>query len=362
MDKLWNKIDEIRNGKEIPYLDVLCYKEGKELYRYTSQGATGKEVLAMFSMSKPITAVCAMTLVEEGKIGLDDLVEKYLPQVKNAFILKDGKPTPVKNKMTIRNLFTMTAGFSYMTRTPSILELKEKTQDKGNLQDFITAFVSEPLLFEPGERFQYSLCLDVLAGVMEVVENKKFSEIVKERIFVPLKMDESSFDNSITKYAPYHTVNEGKIESGEVNMWPLITPNYESGGAGLVSTVEDYMKFASTLANGGVSDDGVRIISEKALKELSTSQIDKISVENNFTCIQGSDYSYGLGVRVRKTDTEWGLNKGEFGWDGALGSFLLIDPNKKVSIVMGMHLGNWQTIFSDGHLKITEQIYRDFNL
>jgi CubicO group peptidase (beta-lactamase class C family) len=248
-----------------------------------------------------------------------------------------------------------------MTRTPSILDLKEKTENAGNLQDFIFAFVNEPLLFEPGERFQYSLCLDVLAGVMEVVENKKFSEIVKERIFAPLEMSNSTFDNSITEYAPYSRYENGKVESGEVNMWPLLTPKYESGGAGLVSTVEDYMKFACMLANGGVGENGVRIIGEKALKELASPQIEKISVESNFTCIQGSDYSYGLGVRVRKTDTDWGLNKGEFAWDGALGSFLLIDPNKRISIVMGMHLGGWSEIFASGHLAITKEIYKHFN-
>ncbi len=360
MESLNNKIKSIMQKAGIPYLDVCCSKENDVIYRFISDGATGKETLAMFSMSKPITSVCAMTLVEEGKFSLDDLVEDYLPEIKNAFTIKDGVKTPVKNKMTIRHLFTMTGGFNYRTITPSITALKEKTNHTANLRDLISAFVQEPLDFEPGERFLYSLCLDVLAGVVEVVTGKKFSQVVKERIFDPLEMNNSSFDNSITDYAPYYIVNEdNKIVSDKVNMWPWITPNYESGGAGLVSTVEDYVKFAKMLANGGVGENGVRVIGEKALGEVASPQIDKVSVNNQFTCIQGDDYSYGLGMRVRTVDTPWGLPKGEFGWDGALGSYLLVDPKNKFSIVMGMHLGNWVKVFKTGHLEIVKKIYQE---
>lgn len=360
MLELDNQIKKVMADAKIPYLDVCCCKGNDQVYRFISDGATGKETLAMFSMSKPITSICAMTLIEEGKLSLDDLVEDYLPEIKKAFILKDGVKTPLKNKMTVRHLFTMTAGFNYRTLTPSIIKMKEQTNFTGDLRQFISAFVKEPLEFEPGDRFLYSLCLDVLACVVEVVAGKKFSQVVKERIFEPIEMNNSSFDNSITEFAPYYLADEsGEIISSKVNMWPLLTPNYESGGAGLISTVEDYVKFAKMLANGGVGENGVRVIGEKALMEVASPQIDKVSVNNNFTCVQGQDYSYGLGMRVRKIDTDWGLPKGEFGWDGALGSYLLVDPKNNVSIVMGMHLGNWVKVFKTGHLQIVEQIYKE---
>ena len=360
MNKLTSEIEKIQLEASVPYLDVVCCKENQEIYRYLSKGATGKETLAMFSMSKPITSVCAMTLVEEGKLSLDDFVEDYLPEIKNAFTLVDDKPFPVKNKMTIRHLFTMTGGFSYRTITPSITQMKEKTNYKGNLRDFIGAFIKEPLLFEPGKQFCYSLCLDVLAGAIEVIEGKKFSQVVKERIFDPLEMNNSTFDNSITEYAPYYRINEnGKLEQANVNMWPLLTPLYESGGAGLVSTVDDYVKFAKMLANGGVGENGNRILKEQTIKEIASCQIDQVSLNNNFTCLQGDDYSYGLGMRVRKVATDWGLPKGEFGWDGALGGFLLIDPVNKVSVVMGMHLGNWVKVWEGKHLLVTQKLYEN---
>ena len=85
----------------------------------------------------------------------------------------------------------------------------------------------------------------------------------------------------------------------------------------------------------------------------------KISISNNFACVQGGDYGYGLGVRIRQKPTEWGLNKGEFGWDGAAGSYVMMDPEKKVSIFIGLHLRNWPVVFKGKHLPIVEKIYKE---
>lgn len=116
------------------------------------------------------------------------------------------------------------------------------------------------------------------------------------------------------------------------------TPAYESGGAGLVFTVEDYIRFADALACGGISANGYQVVKEETLQKLVSKQFKTISVNNGFTCVQGEDYGYGLGGRVRGKTTEWGLNKGEFGWDGAAGAYVMVDPEKKVSVFIGMHL------------------------
>lgn len=356
-------IEKIRKEIGIPYLDVVCYKEHNEVFRYASgEGTTGKEQLYMYSCGKPITVVAAMRLVEEGRLSLDDKVCDYLPEIEKAFIINDnGDKEYVGNQMKVRHLFTMTAGFTYDVATEPILRLAKESQGKAVLRDFIAKFVETPLSFMPGERFKYSLCHDVLAAVVEVITKKKFSEYVKEAIFEPLQMNRSRFDNGETNMPDMYFASEnGEIVKTDEGKILLPTPAYESGGGGLVSTVEDYIRFADALACDGVAANGYRVLKKETLGELRSEQFKEISVNNDFTCVQGDDYGYGLGVRVRQRATDWGLCKGEFGWDGAAGSYLMVDPEKKISIFIGMHLRNWPVVFTGKHLQIVEKIYSEF--
>ena len=356
-------IEQLRIQTGVPYLDVVCYQDHKEVFRYISgENSTGKEQLYMYSCSKPITVVAAMRLVESGKLSLDDKVCTYLPEVKDAYIVnKQGEKVTVGDQMTIRQLFTMTAGFTYDVTTQPVKQLVKDSQGKAVLRDFISTFVQSPLAFAPGERFNYSLCHDVLAAVVEVVANKKFSAYVKEEIFAPLMMNNSSFDNDDSNVIEmYMAMDDGRVE--KVNERNILIPTfgYESGGASLISTVEDYILFADALACGGKGKNGYHLLGEEALNQLSTKHIGGISDDSGFTCIQGNDYAYGLGVRVREVPTPWGLEKGEFGWDGAACSYVLVDPNKKVSVFVGMHLRNWPVVFDGKHLQIVEKLYNEF--
>ena len=359
IDKL---IEEIRKNVGVPYLDVICYQAHKEVYRYVSgEGATGQELLYMYSCGKLVTVTAALRLVEEGKMSIDDPVFSYLPEVEKAFILdKQGRQVCVGRKMTIRHLFTMTAGFTYDLGTQPIQSLV--SSNKGAvLRDFIGKFVETPLSFEPGQQFQYSLCHDVLAAVVEVVSGKKFSEYVKETIFTPLQMSHSHFDNQETGVVDmYMAMGDGRVEKVNEGKILIPTPKYESGGAGLVSTVEDYIRFADALACDGVAGNGYAVLSKAGIRSLATEQVKNLSVQNTFTCVQGDDYGYGLGVRVRQKPTEWGLPIGEFGWDGAAGSYVMIDPEREISIFIGMHVRNWPEVFTGKHLRIVEKIYKEF--
>ena len=360
--KVKQKIEEIRKISGAPYLDVSFSKQGKEVFRCVlGDNATGQERLRMYSCSKPVTAVVAMRLIEEGKLSLDDEVEKYLPEIANCFILSEtGERLSLQRKMTIRHLFTMTAGFTYNVNTQQIRDLAQQNPN-ATLKNMISAFVKSPLSFEPGERFQYSLCHDVLAAVLEVIENKRFSQIANEKVFQPLGMKDSTFENVSTGLIEqYMSTSDGNVSLMENVNELLPTLAYESGGAGLISTVDDYAKFARALAVGGVGENGVRIIGEQALATLSREQIGEVSANNQFTCVQGAEYGYGLGVRVRKTATAWGLSAGEYGWDGAAGSYLMIDPTTKNSVVMGMNVRNWPAVFKDKHLEIVRLLYENF--
>lgn len=360
-EKISQEIEKICAQTGIPYIDVLCHREGKQIFRYIyGENATGKEQLQMYSCSKPVTAIAAMILIERGQLSIGDKVEKYLPEIKNAFLLDgSGKKISPKNKMTIYHLLTMTAGFTYDIATPPILEVV-KNNKEAKLRDFIRAFVSSPLSFEPGTSFLYSLCYDVLAAVIEVASGMQFSAFVQKNIFEPLKMTHSFFDNRALPFLQmYEADAKGNIHlsSGKNSLLP--TAAYESGGAGLVSTVEDYSLFARMLANEGANAAGERIVSSDCLKQMASEQIGEMSLNNQFTCIQGDDYGYGFGVRVRKNRTNWGLSKGEFGWDGAAGSYLMVDPVHKISIVIGMHVMSWPYIFTGKHLEIVRLIYEN---
>ena len=357
-------IEKLCKEKGLSYLDVRLYKGYENLFSYgkAKDGlATGKERLYMFSATKPMTVVCAMRLIEEGKLGLDDLVADYLPAYANTFLLdENGNPTPTKNKMTVRHLLTMSGGLTYDTQTEPIKEVLQAKGGKPTTEECVNAFIKTPLSFEPGERFQYSLCHDVLAAVIEKVCGKRFSAYIDEVIFQPLGMSDSGFHSENKGlYDMYDCDEQGKVWHIPTYNRLIFGENYDSGGAGAISTIDDYAKFAVALANDGVAADGYRVLHEASLRNIRSTAHADMQVENTFTCVQGGEYAYGLGVRVREKDTPWGLQKGEYGWDGAAGTYLLVDPHNKIAVVMGMHLLSWPFVFRGEHLKLVEKLYED---
>ena len=356
-------IEKTLMQKGIPYLDICVSKGGETLFRdFYGEETTGKELLFMWSMSKPLTVVGVMKLVEEGKLSLDDPVEKYIPTYANTFLLdENGNRVPTKNKMTVRHLFTMSGGLTYNGGTDPILAVKAK-KDACTL-DFVKAFVETPLSFEPGERFQYSLCHDVLAAVAEVVSGKRFSQYMQDVLFAPLGMENTGYhlERTCAVKAQCRVSCDGEVKPTNDNNGLIFGDNYDSGGAGVLATVDDYVKFAKMLARGGVSVDGKRIIKEETLELIRSPQCAHMNVQNTFTCIQGDDYAYGLGMRTRKAPTAWGLPIGEYGWDGAAASYLMVDPVNGVSVVIGMNMLDWTNNFADGHLRIVEKVYADLH-
>lgn len=353
-------IDKLIAEKGIPYIDFYMSVGQEDAFRYIASKdgkATGKEQLWLFSATKPMTVVAAMRLVEEGKLSLDDEVAKYIPAFENTF-LKEGIPT--KNKMLVRQLFTMSAGLSYHAAMDPYKSLIQEAGEEATTLEVVSALAKAPLLFEPGGRFEYSLCHDVLAAVVEVASGKRFAEYMDEVIFQPLGMLNTGFHTEKkVQLAPCYFVEKGEFTQFPEKNFFVFTGNYDSGGAGAISCVDDYAKFAKTLALGGVSENGHRLLGEQALKQLRTCQYENLQLQSTFTCVQGEDYGYGLGVRVRKNATEWGLPEGEFGWDGAAGTYLMVDPINQISIVIGMHVRNWPEVFMGEHLQLVQRAYAD---
>jgi len=349
----------------IPYIDVICHKDGLPVVREVAgKGVRGDEKLFIFSCTKPVTAALMMHLIEEGKLSLDDLVEKYIPEFRDVHLVVDGVEKSPKMKPTVYNLVTMTAGITYNLAGYPFKEAVANRGERSVTVAAMSAIPSVPLACEVGERFEYSLCHDVLGAVIEIASGERLSSLMRRVIFEPLGMTNTYFsarlDESVTDF--YRSDADGNIHPFVKQNEFVLSEGFESGGAGLVSTVEDYSKFADMLARGGLSREGVRVISEESVRDMRTPRIISASVGGNYTCIQGREYGYGLGVRVRMVETEWGLPIGEFGWDGAAGSYLMVDPERRVSVFIGMNVRNWPTVMRGKHLEIVKRIYEDLGL
>jgi CubicO group peptidase (beta-lactamase class C family) len=356
-----NYIDALVKNKGIPYIDIGVMKGGLPLFRYLAgdgrEELNGKEKLLIFSATKPMTVVMAMRLIEEGKMKLEDKVSTFLPEYESVYLLNEkGEKVSPKKDITILHLLTMTAGLTYDYKSYPIEEMVKSLGGNAMTREIVSCFVKTPLAFEPGSDRRYSLCHDVLGAVIEVVSGKTLGEYLDEVIVKPLGLKNTGFCG-YEKTANLYESKGGKIEKREKDLWFKFSKDYQSGGAGLVSTVDDYLLFASALANNG-EINGYRLLKEETIKEIKKERLKAFNVENKFTCVQGSDYGYGLGVRTRNVKTDWGLPKEEFGWDGAAGSYLLVDTDNGISIFMGMHVINWPEVFKGEHLKIVENIYK----
>ena len=364
----------LRAEKGVPGCDLKIMRQHETLFRYQSgvadyDGAVpvaGDEVYFLYSCSKPITCAVGMHLVERGALGLDEPVSKYLPEFADAFLLKEGKKVRPDRTMTVRHLFTMSAGFDYDRDAAPIRAVIDADPKAGTL-DIVNAFVRSPLHFEPGEKFQYSLCHDVLAGVIEVAAGLRFSDFLRKNIFAPLGMTRTGFvvpaEEKPHLMAQYTCQTPGEVTRIPQTMGYQLTENYESGGAGLYSCVEDYSLFADAMANGGVGASGAQILRPATIDLMRTEQLSAYAVSDKFSCAAGPGYGYGLGVRTLISKAGGQRSSlGEFGWDGAAGSYVMIDPAYGLSIFFAMHVTSWPQLIGCGHAPIRDLTYEVLGL
>lgn len=360
----------------IPGNSVVIYKDGKKVFEYSSGYSdlekkikkTGEEQLYIYSCSKVATVTAALQLYEQGKFLLSDPLYEYLPEFKKMY-LKDGdRIKAAENPITIRDLFTMTAGLSYATNTPAFEKARKLTDGKMDTRTVIKCLAEEPLLFEPGARWNYSLCHDVLAVLAEVVSGMRFSEYMKKHIFEPLDMNNSYYHapndviispqyiyeiqdtkNIVELQQKEHTSGVVKRAYGNELVFG---ENYDSGGAGIITTVDDYAKFAAALANSGTGLNNNRILSSATVKLMKTNQLNEAQRKTmNWRRLRG--YGYGLGVRTLIDKAESGSNSsiGEIGWGGAAGATIIADTEEKVALFYAHHMLNPQEEYYQPRLR-----------
>ncbi len=358
----------IMTEKKVPAFGIEIKRHGESLYSgyfgfsdHERNIPLNKDHLFfMYSMTKPITVSAVMRLVEEGKLSLEDRVDKYLPAFSNVYLIKDGVKVKPNNPITVKHLFTMTAGLTYDMYTDAVNDLKKRTDNKASTQEVVNEFAKTPLIDHPGKRFNYSLCHDVLGAVAEVVTGKPFSDYLDEIVFRPLGMKNSRMFNSegladkiVTQYS---CSGSDYVNVGKGNGF-YITENYVSSGAGLISNATDYSIFADTLANGGISKNGYRLLNLKTIELLTSPQVGTNEDKGGFTCACGKDYFYGLGVRTRVRESEYSPI-GEFGWDGAAGSYVCMDVKSGLSVTFTMNTLSWPSTLSCVHDGIRELAFK----
>jgi CubicO group peptidase (beta-lactamase class C family) len=323
----------------IPGYDISVYHKGSCVFRrmggYDDISAktpiSGKELYYIYSCSKPITVTAAMMLWERGLFSLDDKLSKYLPEFENMTVKCEGGVRPAEKDITLKQLFTMTAGFNYALCSPSLMKCREETDGRCPTREAMKYLALEPLDFEPGTYYQYSLCHDVLAAVVEVISGQRFGEFVKKNIFIPCGMADSTFfpsefklDKIATQYRWHASENELRVIPNDNEF--VIGSEYESGGAGCVSTVEDYIKFLEALRIGDV------ILKKETIAIMAT---DYLTDKQRAMYSYGTDkIGYGLGMRAPRNQPD----HTEFGWAGAAGAYACVDPVNNITLYYAQHV------------------------
>lgn len=357
----------------LPFIQTQIVRKG-ELIHNTCHGlmdierklpAREDQIVRIYSMTKPITAVALMMLVEEGALGLDDDVATHIPQFKRTGVYVSGLPTllpdqpqqfitaPPKRPMKVVDLVTHTSGLTYgfMMRTAvDAAYRKAKINDfntPGGLEQFIDDLAKIPLEFSPGEQWNYSVSIDVMGYLVEKLSGMKFSEFLRQRLFEPLGMKDTAFyvpPAKLDRFASCYQPKQGgglKIQDDAQKSTYAAPPRLEAGGGGLVSTAHDYMRFCRMMLGKGALD-GVQILSPKTVQLFSLNHlpggkemIDMAPAGTQFseTGYNGIGFSIGCGVNVNVAKTRLPGSLGEFFWGGAASTAFWIDPAEDMAVV-----------------------------
>lgn len=350
--KLQNIIkSEVENG-EIPFGNLLVQKDGEEIC-YLEEGVKRDAIFRMYSMTKPITSAAVMKLIEQGKLEYAEPVSKFLPGFVGQKAVVDGKIVDANREVTIFDLMNMISGLVY---EDGLGQAGEYTQ--GVFDEIIDRLATDsplttlevanklgqgPLCFQPGTTWNYGSSADVLGGIVEIVSGRSYGTFLQEEFFEPLEMVDTGFyvpqekqhrlvtcfqKDGTGGFVPYRGNRLG-ISNGMDRK-----PAFESGGAGLASTIDDYSHFAKMLLQKG-EYQGRRILQNRTV-ELMTSP--KLTAKQCKTLGWGNSYegrNYGNLLRIMEDNTRASVagSNGDYGWDGWLGTYFCNSPKENLTVL-----------------------------
>ena len=341
---------------------ISVIHKGQEVFR-NEYGMADKEkkipmakdsIFRCYSMTKPVTSVAVMTLVEKGVLSLSDTVSTYLPGFKDQKVLTEKGLIPAKREARLQDLMDMTAGLTYPDASFPAGEKMQEMIDEyyrkifeedtpTSTYDLANLIGKQPLEFHPGEGWRYSFCADVLGAVIEVATGKSYGEYLKETIFEPLGMKDTGFyvpkekQNRFMQNYQYmpetQTLEPCTWQHLGLSYFHLKKPAFESGGAGLVSTIDDYQKFVKMMLGKG-SYQGIRILGRKTVETMTQNHLDANPLKMyDWEQLRGYGYGNLMRVMIDVGKAEGIGSVGEFGWDGWLGSYVFMDPKEDLAVI-----------------------------
>lgn len=386
--RITNHFNKYVNNGSLPNISILIKKDNKEILRHTHGYAdiekgisvNRKTVYRIYSMTKPVTGVAIMQLIENGKLRLNDKVSKYIPAFKETKVInlefQDYVLKP-KREITIRDLLTHTSGLTYswagegpvnqIYRKYNIRPYyfgavdAELNKFPGNTCQFSAAAASAPLLHNPGEKWSYGINMDILGCVVEVISGMNFAEYLQKNIFDPLELKSIGFsvneldkDSFTTLYTSGAFSRDGEIVAPSglnqaelmfsedlrpidaFDKSPYLTNSSKlyDGGSGLVSNIDDYSKFAEMLLNGGILN-GVRIISEASVDLMANNHLsDEILKDGSAFGLEGVGFGLTVGTIMNPGVAGTFSAAGEFFWGGAASTIFWVDRKNNVTATM----------------------------
>jgi CubicO group peptidase (beta-lactamase class C family) len=332
---------------------TLVARNGKIVY-LNAQGMQDREagiamsedtIFRIYSMSKPVTAVAAMTLWEQGKFHMFDPIAKYLPELANMKVYVSGSGDDMvvedaKSPIRIIDLFMHTSGFSYGFSNSEVDKLYKKMlskPDQLNRDNILTKFAELPLTHQPGTAWNYGVSTDIIGFLVEKLSGKKLGEYMQETIFRPLGMKDTGFyvpadkvDRLTQIYTADKTGQTIVMEKEPVGDF-MSDPKIHNAGGGLVSTMQDYFTFAQMMLNGG-EINGVRILGRKTVEYMSSNHLPKNLIPYSNSS-QGEGYGLAMSVTVDPEMAGFMTSKGDFGWGGAASTYFRVDPEEKIVMI-----------------------------
>ena len=358
------KVDQLEQAfaadvakQRIPGAVLLVARDGKVAYEkalgeqdpMTGAPMRPDSIFRIYSMTKPVVSAAAMQLVEEGRIGLDDPVAKYLPEMRDLTVgtERNGKIelAPAKRVMTVRDLLRHTSGITYgVFGTGLVTDLYHETRigDPALANaELVRRLAKLPLIAEPGTVWEYGHSTDVLGALIERVAGQPLDAVLEARIFKPLKMADTGFRVPLDKLDRLSEPFDKDPDGGAT--FPPLQVRYKpillAGGHGLVSTAPDYLRFAQMLANGGELD-GARILKPEMIAEMTRNQLGTIKVPFQA-------YGFGLGFAVRLSDEGGSApgRAGEYNWAGVGGTAFWVDPKEGLVAILMLNAQNQRTYY-----------------